>query len=730
MADYRYNEPYFELNLTNLAKDAVRVLSFEGDEQISGLYEYRFRLLSEDPDLDPDDILNCKATFTLNRGDEEPLQLNGIISQFEQLGRTPDYVSYYAVLVPRMWRLLLNFQSVVYQDMNIEDLVKQVLENAGFSGSDYEFKLDESYPVLDYVVQYRETDFNFINRWLEHFGIFYFIDQRGDNDVIRFTDANEKFLDINSSEDIFYNPNKDPLSEHDTISELVYNQKVVTGQVRLKDYNYEFPDKQLMVESQLDSSAPGTWYDYGDHFQDEKQGEFIAKVRNQEILCRSIILRGKGDCRLFRAGYKFKLDKHYRKERNSEYIITFVRSSGNQRGLFGLLRGTKVVNPTYENDFEAIPLDLDFRPPRRTPIPRLPGIMTARIETASGDEYAYIDDKGRYHMRSPFDLGDSGKGAASRPVRLLQPYSGSGYGIHFPNHSDTEIIWSCIDGNIDRPLGLGTVPNASNASPTNNNNKPQNLIRTASGNELLMDDTIEKAKISLTTPDAHNILLDDEEDKIEVKTTQKNQIILDDKNENITIKTFNGHVVILDDQNTKMILQSTKGHRISIDDTDGAENIEVADASGENTFLIDVTNKKLVIKTEGGDIDFHAPNGTIDIKATTFNLETTGDTTIKADAQLSAESGADCNIKAGGNLSEEASGDLTLKGMNVSSEASMDNNIKGMNVSVKADMDAKVEGGMNLGAKGGLAAKVEGGVSAEVSGGAMTTVKGGIVMIN
>jgi type VI secretion system secreted protein VgrG len=730
MADYRYNEPHFELSLTNLKKDTVRILSFEGEEQISGFYEYRFRLLSEDPDLDPEDILNCKATFILNRGDQDPVKINGIISQFEQLGRTPDYVSYYAVLVPRMWRLMLNFQSVVYQDMNIEDLVTKVLQNAGFSGSDFEFKLSESYPVLDYVVQYRETDFDFINRRLEHFGIFYYIDQKGDNDVIKFADANEKFPDIESSEDIFYNPNRDPLSIHETVSELVYNQRVVTGQVRLKDYNYEFPDKQLMVESQLDSSAPGVRYDYGDHFKDEKQGELLAKVRNQEILCRSVNVKGKSDCRLFRAGYKFKLDKHYRKDRNADYILTSVRSSGNQRGLFGILGPSKVIDPTYENEFEAIPLDLDFRPLRKTPIPRLTGIMSARIETASGDEYAYIDDKGRYHIRSPFDLGDSGKGAASRPVRLLQPYTGAGYGIHFPNHSDTEIIWSCIDGNIDRPLGLGTVPNASNASPTNSNNKAQNLIRTASGNQLLMDDTKEKAKISLTTPDAHNFLMDDEEDKIEINTTQKHQILLDDKNENITIKTFGGHVVILDDQNTKMVLQSTKGHRISVDDTDGAENIEVADADGENTFLIDVTNKKLVIKTENGDIDFHAPNGTIDVKATTFNLETSGDTTIKADAAITAESGADCSIKAGGNLNEEASGDLKLKGMNVSSEASIDNNIKGMNISIKADMNATVEGGMNFEGKGGAMAKVSGGASAEFSGGVMATVKGGVVMIN
>ncbi|MCK4892771.1 MAG: type VI secretion system tip protein VgrG, partial [Calditrichia bacterium] len=587
MSNFKYNEPHFELQFANLPEDKIRILSFEGEEQISDLYEYRFRLLSDDPEIDAKDILNTKATFILYRGEKDPVKINGIISQFQQLGRTPDYVSYYAVLVPKMWRLTLNHQSVVFQNKNIEDIVSQILQDAGFSTSDFEFKLEASYSALEYVVQYRETDFNFINRRLEHFGIYYFIEQQGDNDVIVFCDSNDKLPSIESEEDIFYNPNKDQLSDKETISEILSHEKVVTGKVQLKDYNYEFPEKQMMVESQLDNNAPGTFYDYGDNFKDEKEGEFLAKIRNQEIICNSTRFRGKGDCRLFRAGYKFKMDKHYRDDWNSDFVITSLHSSGNQRGLFGLLPKERRIFPTYENDFEAIPVDLDYRPTRRTPIPSIPGIMTAKIESASGDEYAFIDDKGRYHMKSPFDLGDSGKGEASRPIRLLQSYSGSGYGIHFPNHEDTEIIWSCVDGNVDRPLGLGTIPNASNASPTLNSNKAQNLIRTASGNEILMDDTIDKTKISLTTADAHNVLLDDEEDKIEVTTKEKNSITMDDKNQNITVKTTNGHTVIMDDNNTKMTLQSKNGHFICIDDSDGGESITIVDESGENTFMID-----------------------------------------------------------------------------------------------------------------------------------------------
>ena len=497
MVEYKHNEPYYRLQFSELPEDTINVLSFEGEENISRLFEYRFELLSDDPELEAVDILNKPATFLITREDE-PIEINGIISCFEQRGRTPDYVSYYAVLVPKMWRLGLNFSSKVFQSMDIEKIVTSVLEEAGLAGDDFEFQLNESYPELEYCVQYRETDFDFINRRLEHFGIYYYFDHRDGNDVIIFTDSIDNITGIEQEDDILYNENKDPLSEQETVKELTCKEKVVTGLFKLKDYNYEFPDKDLQAEKQLDSEAPGTFYDYGDHFKDEGEGSFLAKVRNEEILCTSKIFHGKSDCRLFRVGMKYKLGEHYREEWNDEFILTRLKSRGTQRGLFAILSRGQENLPTYENVFESIPADKDYRPPRITPIPRLPGIMTARLESGTGDEYAFIDDQGRYKMKNPFDLGDATDGEASRPVRLAQPYSGPGFGVHFPNHADTEIVWACIDGNIDRPLGLGTVPNPSNASPSIDSNKPQSVIRTAGQNELIFDDSTGNENIIVT----------------------------------------------------------------------------------------------------------------------------------------------------------------------------------------------------------------------------------------
>ena len=713
MVVYKHNQPYYELHFSDLDEDIVSVLSFEGEEEISDLFEYRIDLVSKDPELDSSKILNMAATFVMNRGDEDPVKIHGIISDFEQYGMTHDYVFYKAVLVPQAWRLNLVFQNEVYQDMDIKDIIKKMMDDIGMTGQDYKIDLKNSYPKKEYMVQYRETNLNFIKRRLEHYGIYFYFDHSGDKDVIVFTDSNSLLKETPLEEAIGYNINKDPLSGKESVTEIRCKEKIVTGTVQLKDYNYMFPEKQLMAQRQLDSAQPGLFYDFGDNFETENEAESLAKIRNQEFICGKKIFYGKSDCKYFSSAYKFKLEKHFRESWNVEYIITSVKHSGNQQGLFGLLPFPKKNAPSYENLFTAISSDIEYRPSRRTPIPRISGIMSAKLESGSGDEYAFIDDHGRYKAKMLFDISDKSDGEATLPIRLLQNYTGSNYGIHFPNHKETELLWACVDGNTDRPIGLGTVPNPSQASPVNSNNKMQNVIRTAAGNEIILDDKTGETQIGFTSADGNKIILDDKDDKIAVTSKDKYTMTFDDKNENTKVQSKNGHLLIMDDKNEKIEVQSKNGHKISIDDGSGGEKITFVDSSGENTLVIDISNSKIIVNTDNGNIDLHAPNGTIDIKATELNIETTGDTKLKA-----------------ANINSEAQVDYKLKASNVTEEASMNFKMKGMNLEAKGDMNVKLEGGMNLEAKGGLAAKVEGGATADFKGGAMATVKAGIVMIN
>ncbi len=528
MVKYTSNQPYYELQCSELDEDALRVVSFQGEEKISRLFRYTFELLSEDPELDPVDILNKKATFVLHRGDEDPLKIFGIISHFEQRGRSPSYVSYYAELVPKMWLTGLTFRNEIFQNMNVEKIVTEVLQSDGLAAKDFEFDLSGSYSDLEFVAQYRETNFDFINRWLEHFGIFYYFDHKDDNDVIMFTDDNEKLPAIEQPEDLPYNPNKDPLSEKETVTEITCRTKVVTGLHQVKDYNYRHPSRDLKAESQIDSEAPGLFYDYGDHYREVSEGEAIAKVRNEETLAQSKVFKGKSDCRLFRAGYTFKMGEHYRSDWNDlVYILTHVKSRGSQRGLFAYLAEPKETLPTYENEFLAIPNDIAFRPVRITKKPKISGFMNAKIDAGSDGQYAELDDQGRYKVIIPYDLSGNSGGEASQFIRMAQPYAGAGYGMHFPLHKDTEVVLSFVDGDPDRPIIASAVTNPATTSPVTSSNQTTSVIRDNGNNEIILESADGGQIIHIKQSCGHEIKMDAGGQKIELRDTYGNEIVLD-----------------------------------------------------------------------------------------------------------------------------------------------------------------------------------------------------------
>jgi type VI secretion system secreted protein VgrG len=290
-------------------------------------------------------------------------------------------------------------------------------------------------------------------------------------------------------------------------------------------------------------------------------------------------------------------------------------------------------------------------------------------------------------------------------MRLAQPYAGAKYGIHFPSHEGTEMVWACIDGDPDKPMGIGTIPNANTMSPVVGTNKTQNVIRTAGNNELLMDDTDKKQKIRMTTAAKHTLQMDDDAKNISLKSTKGNELLLDDKNEcvkwngashsitmtyksgseGIVINTKDGNVINIDDKNKKIIIQSKAGHTVEMDDN--GKKMVLADCAKKNTVTLD-GNGGLILDSKGK----------IEIKA-------------QQDLVVTA-----ANIKITANAAIEA-------------KATMDMKLKGMNLEAKGDIGVKIEGGVNAELKGGAQTKISGAMT-DISGSAMTKVQGAIVMIN
>ena len=711
------NQPHFIFFCGDLDEQTFAVTDFEGKDEISTPYEFSLSLKSPKADIASDKVINKQATLHIYR-DGEYFLYSGVVAEFKYLGTSVDYSTYHVKLVPRLWLLNLNIQTRVFQKMSVPDVVEKVLKDANLS--DY-FKLDlqGTYSQSEYIVQYQESDLDFISRLMEGSGIWYFFKEQPclpqevkgvKKEKLIISDKAASFKYITGESEIVYRApsgmdEQIDKKEKEFVNSLTYEEKVIPKEVLLKNYNYRTPEVDLSATKAIKTGNVGKVYKYGGGFKDTDGAQKSADLAAKQIASEQVAIKGKGDCRGFRAGFRYTLKDHPRKEFNDKFMIKSVTHSGSHKSEEGSI-GTF----SYKNEFATIPSSKveDFRPACKTPTPKINGVITATIE-ASGSDYASLDEMGRYKVRMPFDISDTKNYDASKYMRLAQSYSGSSYGIHFPSHEGTEMIIACIDGNPNKPVGVGTVPNANTVTPVVSGNKAQSVIRTAGGNQMILDDTAEKQKITINT-NAKNIMeFDDENKKIVIKSTGddngNNQIVLDDMNKSVTISGMNHgmkmsygdegktvtiqteaeHLIKIDDDNQVITIQTAGGHAVQMDDS--GNTITLKDGAGKNTVTLD----------GGGGL----------------SLESQGEIKIKATADLVMEA---ANIK------------MTAQ-QGIEQTANMDLKMKGMNVESKADMNMTVEGGMQTNVSG-MMLTAEGKTMADFKGGAKTTVSGGIVMIN
>ncbi|HBE94832.1 MAG TPA: type VI secretion system tip protein VgrG [Desulfovibrio sp.] len=495
-----------------VAKDTFVVVRFQGEEGLSQLYSFEILLVSDKADLDLESILQSPATLTIKSKNGD-LPYHGILASFEQLHQADTWVFYRAVLRPKLWWLTLTHHNQVFLNQKLDQFLGNVLQDGGLSqGLDFEFKLKGQYPVWDYLCQYSESHFEFVSRWLERDGVYYWFEQNDQGEKMIAGDTLIAHTPVPGHETFHYAPptGLDAAHADEVVKSFSLRRTPMPGSLLLKDYNYEKPSLDLTGRAQVASKGRGEIYIYGEHFLDVGEGNRLASVRAEEWKCREQVFHGLSTVPAVRPGYTFTLDRHYRSDFNQRYLTTRVTHEGSQEryllsglGVKGLAENDNLF---YRNTFECIPATVQFRPARLTEKPRIHGSLPAKVDAAGSGQYAELDDKGRYKIILPFDLSGRSGGKASAWVRMMQPYAGQGMGFHAPLHKGTEVLLSFMDGDPDRPVIAGAVPNAETPSQVNDGNQSMVRLQSASGNVFHMEDQTDTQRILLYSPSSGTFL--------------------------------------------------------------------------------------------------------------------------------------------------------------------------------------------------------------------------------
>jgi type VI secretion system secreted protein VgrG len=487
----------------------VCVVGFHGREATSRLYRFDVFLIAPADDLDFElsDVVGTKARLALGAGAGIlPCFFAGIVGDIELIQDYGGKALLRVVIVPRLADLALSRHSRVFTDMSAIDVIKAVLEENGVT--DYESHVGAA-AVEEHICQYRESDLDFISRWMEREGIRYSFEHREEGEKLILAD-DATYPDEPLGTPVRYYPQ---IAEHwsgtpTSFRAFSSRHTSVTSGVKVRDNDYARPSLKLSGAALVSPTGSGEVNLYGERFWSPGAGQRLAQIRAQEQITRKDVFHALGARLHLHAGYAFELEDHPRAAFNARYLVTEAHHYGNQAtGLdhFKKLLGLE-NDDLYLVDVSAISAAIQFRPASATPWPRIYGFEGAVVDGAATSEYAQIDAQGRYNVKFHFDESALENGKASTLVRMMQPHGGDIEGFHFPLRKGTEVVVSFLGGDPDRPVISGVVPNTLTPSAVTSGNHTKNVIQTGGRNRFELEDQSGQERVTLSTPLANSLL--------------------------------------------------------------------------------------------------------------------------------------------------------------------------------------------------------------------------------
>jgi type VI secretion system secreted protein VgrG len=444
--------------------DKLLLRGVQGREELGRPFSYTLDLLSEDESINPSSILGQDMTIKLSLEDESDRCIHGIVTRFSATGSIGRYTRYGAQLRPWIWLLSHTSDCRIFQNETIPDIIKTVFRDLGFT--DVDDALTGTYKPLEYVVQYRESAFNFVTRLMERAGIYYFFTHEESKHSLVLADSASAHGPAKGYEEVpYYPPEVNHARDHDHFDGWALEHQFRTGVFAVNDFDFKRPSADLNAKSSSPrdhAKSDLEYYDYPGEYIEVEDGETFAKLALQAHQAEYEQVRGKGNARGLGAGHLFTLKNFKRSDQNREYLIVSVDCKIQVKGYES--QGRDSAGSTYEASMLAIDSKADFRLAHATPKPTVAGPQTAIVTGKDGEEI-WTDEHGRVKLQFHWDRVGKSNEESSCWVRVAQLWAGSGWGGMYVPRIGQEVVVEFLDGDPDRPLVTGCVYNGNNRPP-------------------------------------------------------------------------------------------------------------------------------------------------------------------------------------------------------------------------------------------------------------------------
>lgn len=504
-----------------LGADEVVVTSFSGREAISYPFDFEIEFLSTHLDLRPGKIIGNELDIELDRRDRDgraltPRYFHGYVNRFAagpvvfKEGGEHKYRRYRLGMVPWLWFLSKTARCYLFfpekEDKSIFEVIEAVFNRAKSLHinpvSDLKGISDLKNRKVKHCVQYRESDFNFVARTMEKYGVFYYFRfEKGKHTLV--LDMKKNYPVCEEAEVMFPRlVGGQSIGDH--ITGWEHDYAFVSGKWSHTDYNFEVPSTRLkasvprLPSVDLAQNDKYEVYDYPGDFSVQPDGETAARWRQEQEEVQHDLVDGASTCRTFTPGYKFKLTAHPDRDAVSEqgksYLLTSVTHAATQSSDDTGDTG----GAGYNNRFTCIVDSVQFRPPRVTPRPVI-GVQTAEVVGPAGEEI-YTEKHGRVKVQFHWDREGKKDENSSCWIRVSHPWAGKGWGSVSIPRIGQEVIVDFLEGDPDNPIVTGRVYNGEKMAPYSGgvvSGLKSNTHKGKGYNEMSMDDAAGKEKITI-----------------------------------------------------------------------------------------------------------------------------------------------------------------------------------------------------------------------------------------
>ncbi len=445
---------------TAFGLETLVLLRLDGTEELSGDFEWRIEALSTDSGLDLHSLLGTHATVEIDHA-AGTRAFDGIVVEAAHRGAGENGWRYDLVLKPWLHVAGLRRNMRIFHNKTVIQIVEEVLGSyAGMGNPHLDVQVSAAYPVLEYTVQYTESDADFVCRQLARHGISWSWRHEAGSHTLLLTDEATSLPQVPGGSRPYFGVDRFHRHEEEHFRAWAAGDRITTGAVRLTEYNFKTPNAaQEVTQTGNASHEHGAieTYDWPGDYLNQGEGTGVVRKRIDALRGQAARHAASGDVVSLGAGWRVTLTGDDVPNATGQTFMCLKATHRFRAQAYG--SGDSEADETpYDGDYVLAPEDTPYRPERGVIGPRVHGPETAVVV---GEGEIDCDEHGRILVKFHWD----DVSAHTMRVRVSQNWASKGWGSMVIPRIGMEVIVEHLRGDPDKPIVTGCVYNGANQPP-------------------------------------------------------------------------------------------------------------------------------------------------------------------------------------------------------------------------------------------------------------------------